>query len=109
MKKLIFKYYIKFHKIINQRLDVKHIIQYFIGVIAGAIGLYSLIYHDLVTSIIILASFSALNQLFHRLFKKLPMTRIMIKTEDMSEEDFKKEIRDVIQKDIEQKFNNNED
>ena len=109
MKKIIFKYYIELHKIINQRLGIKHIIQYFIGIISGALGLYSLIYHDLVTAIIILISFSVLNQLFHKLFKKLPMTRIMIKTEDMSEEDFKKEIRDVIQKDIEQKFNNNED
>ncbi|MFW5789732.1 MAG: hypothetical protein ACOCZZ_01215 [Bacillota bacterium] len=106
MKKLFFKYYIELHKIINQKLDIKHIIQYFIGIIAGAIGLYSLIYYDLVTSIIILIGFSAINQLFHKLFKKLPMTRIMIKTDDMSKEDFKKEIRDVIQKDIEQKFNN---
>ncbi|MGM0413659.1 MAG: hypothetical protein ACQEQP_00605 [Bacillota bacterium] len=106
MKKLIFKYYIELHKIINQKLDIKHIIQYFIGILAGAFGLYSLIYYDLVTSIIILISFSVLNQLFHRLFKKLPMTRIMIKTDDMSEEDLRKEIRDVIKKDIEQKFNN---
>ena len=107
MKKLIFKYYIELHKVINKKFDIKHILQYFIGIFAGAVGLYSLLYHDLVTAVIVLIAFSILNQLFHKLFKKLPMTRIMIKADDMSKEDFKKEVRDVIQKDIEQKINNN--
>ncbi|MGM0421074.1 MAG: hypothetical protein ACQEQG_08730 [Bacillota bacterium] len=100
MKKEMIKKLIIFRHVINNKLDIKHIFQYAIGVTAGAIAFSAYANNDMVLFTGILIGFSLLNQIFHKFFKYSPIARVMVKKEDMDDEDFKNKITEAIKKSI---------
>ncbi len=86
MKSLLQYMYYRIFKLINYRLGIKHILQYFMGFMAGALAYYFTREGSIFNLILVLVGFSILNQFLHILLRPLTIQRMFLRKKDGGEE-----------------------
>ena len=86
MKSLLQYMYYRIFKLINYRLGIKHILQYFMGFMAGVLAFYFTREGSIFNLILVLFGFSILNQFLHIMLRPLTIQRMFLRKKEGGEE-----------------------
>jgi len=94
----LFPKYIKLHYIINDKLDIKNVMHFVLGILAGGVMAYGFVQKSFAIMIISLAVFSGINALFHKLFYSIPHTQVVVSVDEENEENVEEAVTSALEK-----------